>query len=171
MAMKHSYPDEKIQKKLKENLTDKEQAFVTAYAENGEDEEQAYLTAGYKPQPKSSRAKWMLRHLWINIEEEVKQRIKENSAMALQRLVDLCNDESSTVSLNAVKDLLSRAGTDATIKSEVTEKTEPGQLSDEELDEQIEKLNNPAVPELVVDNDEAKEQFDIKFIPDVELKE
>ena len=91
--------------------------------------------------------------------------------MALQRLVDLCNDESSTVSLNAVKDLLSRAGTDATIKSEVTEKTEPGQLSDEELDEQIEKLNNPAVPELVVDNDEAKEQFDIKFIPDVELKE
>ena len=65
--------------------------------------------------------------------------------MALSVLVSLMREaDSENVKLNAARDILSRAGYDAVHKQETVVK-EVTELSDEELDEQIQRLSENVV--------------------------
>ena len=130
-------------KLLTKALTDKEEAFVTNIVDNKQEPLDAFYAAGYKGDSENankSRSKRLQRHLWLHIEHRIQQRVGETSTMALNVLEELMRSaESENVRLNAARDILSRAGYDATQRSETTIK-EVSDLTDEELDSQIRQL-------------------------------
>ena len=102
----------------------------------------ALRAAGYSKDQSKHRSKRLQRHLWLHIEDRIKQRVGDTATLALNTLEELMrNAESENVKLNAARDILSRAGYDATQRRETTIK-EVSELSDEELDQQIEKLSS-----------------------------
>jgi hypothetical protein len=86
------------------------------------------------------RSKRLQKHLWLHIENRIKERVSETATLALNVLEDLMRTaDSENVRLNAARDILSRAGYDAIQRQETVFK-EVHEMSDKELDEQIKEL-------------------------------
>jgi len=126
----------------KEELTDKEEAFIQLYTENGGDLDKAYSEAGYILGPRTGNPQKLRRKLWVNIDEAIKNRIKAAVPKALNDLITLAGTaESETVQLNAIKDLMSRGGTDPTTKStNLNLEGSVDALSDEDIDSELNQL-------------------------------
>ena len=143
--MRGKYPSPSTPTPFPGPLTEKEAAYVLNLVDNKMEPEEAFRAAGYSKDQSKHRAKRLQRHLWLHIEDRVKQRVGETATLALNTLEELMrNAESENVKLNAARDILSRAGYDATQRRETTIK-EVSELSDEELDRQIEKLSSDNV--------------------------
>jgi hypothetical protein len=137
------WPSPSDPKPLEASLTEREEKFMINLVDNKMEPLEAFKAAGYKDGDKYSltaRSKRLQRHLWLHIEQRIGQKVGETATLALNVVEELLRSgESENVRLNAARDILSRAGYDATQKSETTIK-EVSELSDEELDKQIEQL-------------------------------
>jgi|TARA_R110002020_G_scaffold67910_2_gene178177 hypothetical protein len=144
--MKGRYPSPTVPKPFPGPLTDKEAAYVMNLVDRKMEPLEAYLEAGYTDTKNNQHlSKRLQRHLWLHIEDRIKQRVGETATLALNVLEDLMRSgESENVRLNAARDILSRAGYDATQRSETTIK-EVADLTDEELDTQIRQLSRDNV--------------------------
>ena len=134
-------------KPLDKEMTTKEQEFIAQLVDNHKEPEQAFHLAGYKAEGSHAghRAKRLQRHLWLHIENRIKEKVGETATLALSVLELLMREaESENVKLNAARDILSRAGYDAVSKQETVIK-EVTELTDKELDEQIERLSENVV--------------------------
>jgi len=133
-------------KPIDKALTEKEASFVVELVDNHLEPLEAFKASGYTcNQGKSlakNRSKRLQRHLWLHIEKRIKEKVSETATLAVAVLEKLMTDaDSENVRLNAARDILSRAGYDAVHKQETTVK-EVNELSDDELDAQIERLSN-----------------------------
>jgi len=138
--MRGKYPSPTEPKPFPGPLTEKEASYVLNLVDNKLEPEEAFRAAGYSKDQSKHRSKRLQRYLWLHIEDRIKQRVGETATLALNVLEDLMrHGESENVKLNAARDILSRAGYDATERRETTIK-EVSELSDAELDRQIEKL-------------------------------
>ena len=137
------WPSPSNPKLLDASLTEKEESFMLNLVDNKMEPHEAFKAAGYKDGDTNSiqyRSKRLQRHLWLHIEKRISEKVGETANLALNVVEELLRSgESENVRLNAARDILSRAGYDATQKSETTIK-EVSELSDEELDKQIEQL-------------------------------
>jgi hypothetical protein len=134
-------------KSLEKDLTEKEHEFIVNLVDNHLEPDEAFFKAGYtaKKSNARNRAKRLQRHLWLHIEKRIRERVGETATLALTVLERLMRDaDSENVRLNAARDILSRAGYDATHKQETVFR-EVSDLSDKELDEQIERLSKNVV--------------------------
>ena len=139
--MRGKYPSPSEPKPFPGPLTEKEAAYVLNLVDNKLEPEEAFRAAGYSKDQSKHRSKRLQRHLWLHIEDRIKKRVSETALLSLNVLEDLMrHGESENVKLNAARDILSRAGYDATQRQETTIK-EVSELSDEELDRQINKLS------------------------------
>ena len=137
------YADYSNPKPINKSLTEKEEAFLIALVDSKMEPLEAFYAAGYS-EPKESmakhRSKRLQKHLWLHIENRIKERVSETATLALNVLEDLMRTaESENVRLNAARDILSRAGYDAIQRQETVFK-EVHEMSDKELDEQIKEL-------------------------------
>ena len=140
--MRGKYPSPSNPKPFPGPLTEKEASYVLNLVDNKLEPEEAFRAAGYSKDQSKHRSKRLQRYLWLHIEDRIKQRVGETATLALNVLEDLMrHGESENVKLNAARDILSRAGYDATERRETTIK-EVSELSDAELDLQIEKLTS-----------------------------
>ena len=140
--MRGKYPSPSNPKPFPGPLTEKEASYVHNLVDNKLEPEEAFRAAGYSKDQSKHRSKRLQRYLWLHIEDRIKQRVGETATLALNVLEDLMRHaESENVKLNAARDILSRAGYDATERRETTIK-EVSELSDAELDLQIEKLTS-----------------------------
>jgi hypothetical protein len=141
--MRGKYPSPSIPKPFPGPLTEKEENFMINFVDNKMEPEEAFLAAGYAKEVNlKHRSKRLQRHLWLHIEDRIKQRVGETATLALNVLENLMrHGESENVKLNAARDILSRAGYDAMHRSETTIK-EVTDLTDEELDQQIKQLTS-----------------------------
>ena len=140
--MRGKYPSPSNPKPFPGPLTEKEASYVLNLVDNKLEPEEAFRAAGYSKDQSKHRSKRLQRYLWLHIEDRIKQRVGETATLALNVLEDLMRHaESENVKLNAARDILSRAGYDATERRETTIK-EVSELSDAELDLQIEKLTS-----------------------------
>ena len=133
-------------KPIDKALTEKEASFVIELVDNHLEPLEAFYASGYTcNQGKSlakNRSKRLQRHLWLHIEKRIKEKVSETATLAVAVLEKLMREaDSENVRLNAARDILSRAGYDAVHKQETTVK-EVNELSDDELDAQIERLSN-----------------------------
>ncbi len=143
--MRGKYPSPTNPKPFPGPLTEKEASYVLNLVDNKLEPEEAFRAAGYSKDQSKHRSKRLQRYLWLHIEDRIKQRVGETATLALNVLEDLMrHGESENVKLNAARDILSRAGYDATERRETTIK-EVSELSDAELDRQIEKLTSDNV--------------------------
>tara|TARA_Y100001951_G_scaffold88255_1_gene79722 strand:+ start:231 stop:695 length:465 start_codon:yes stop_codon:yes gene_type:complete len=143
--MRGKYPSPTEPKPFPGPLTEKEASYVLNLVDNKLEPEEAFRAAGYSKDQSKHRSKRLQRYLWLHIEDRIKQRVGETATLALNVLEDLMrHGESENVKLNAARDILSRAGYDATERRETTIK-EVSELSDAELDRQIEKLTSDNV--------------------------
>jgi len=137
-------------KELDKKLTKREQKFIQLLVDDKIDAVTAYEEAGYSGKNKGvfkHRANRTQRYLWKHIENRIKERVSETATSALGVLESLLQSDSDTVRLNAARDILSRAGYDAVQKQETTI-TEVAELSDEEIDKQINKILKDNVVQL-----------------------
>ena len=135
-------------KPLDREMTAKEEQFVLQLVDNHLEPEQAFHAAGYKAESSHAghRAKRIQRHLWLHIEKRIKEKVGETATLALSVLESLMREaDSENVKLNAARDILSRAGYDAVHKQETVVR-EVSELTDKELDEQIQRLSENVVP-------------------------
>ena len=140
--MRGKYPSPTNPKPFPGPLTEKEASYVLNLVDSKLEPEQAYFAAGYSKDQSKHRSKRLQRHLWLHIEDRIRQRVSETALLSLNVLEDLMlHGESENVKLNAARDILSRAGYDATQRRETTIK-EVSALTAEELDQQIEKLSS-----------------------------
>ena len=103
--------------KRKEIRSDRLKEFLSLYVENGGDPEKAFIDAGYQPSP--GKAKKLIRENWQAVQDLVVLKVGGHAPFALDAIVKLASTaKSETVRLNAAKDLLSRAGYDASLKIE-----------------------------------------------------
>lgn len=133
-------------KPVDKELTEKEHNFVSELVDNHLEPVDAFHAAGYTcNQGKSmakNRSKRLQRNLWLHIEKRIKEKVSETATLAISVLEKLMREaDSENVRLNAARDILSRAGYDAVHKQETTVR-EASELSDAELDVQIERLSN-----------------------------
>lgn len=126
-------------------LNDREQKFLDLYIESGNYRE-AYVEAGYRPNAANARKK--AEELQSHIKQAIYTRIGSHVPWAITELVKLAgNSSSDTVRLNALKDILSRAGYDQAIQIETTEKSEKD-MDNSEIAEEIRDLIKKAGPQL-----------------------
>jgi hypothetical protein len=139
----NKYPSYKEPKPLDAELTELEAAYVVELVDNHLEPLQAFYAAGYKSKSESvckHRSKQLQRYLWLHIEKRIKEKVSETATLAVSVLESLMRTaDSENVRLNAARDILSRAGYDAVHKQETVIK-EVSELTDEELDAQIDKL-------------------------------
>ena len=143
------YPSYVEPKSLDADLTEREHQFVIELVDNHCEPVDAFFEAGFVCNQElahaKNRAKRLQRHLWLHIEKRIKERVGETATLALTVLERLMREaESENVKLNAARDILSRAGYDAVHKQETVVK-EVTELTDAELDEQIERLSQNVV--------------------------
>ena len=140
-----SYEDPKP---LDKEMTSKEYEFVVQLVDKHQEPEQAFHAAGYKAERSHAghRSKRLQRHLWLHIEKRIKEKVGETATLALSVLESLMREaDSENVKLNAARDILSRAGYDAVHRQETVVR-EISELTDDELDEQIQRLSENVVP-------------------------
>jgi hypothetical protein len=133
-------------KPIDKELTEKEANFIVELVDNHREPIDAFFASGYACKQSrnhaNNRAKRVQRHLWLHIEKRIKEKVSETATLAVSVLESLMREaDSENVRLNAARDILSRAGYDAVHKQETTVR-EINELSDKELDEQIERLSN-----------------------------
>jgi hypothetical protein len=133
-------------KPIDKELTEKEANFIVELVDNHREPIDAFFASGYACKQSrnhaNNRAKRVQRHLWLHIEKRIKEKVSETATLAVSVLESLMREaDSENVRLNAARDILSRAGYDAVHKQETTVR-EITELSDKELDEQIERLSN-----------------------------
>tara|TARA_R110000744_G_scaffold298622_1_gene408211 strand:+ start:395 stop:814 length:420 start_codon:yes stop_codon:yes gene_type:complete len=128
-------------------LNKNELSFVESYMKHG-DHILAHKEAGYKPVRGNASKK--LTELHRHIKAEIHVKIGSHVPWAVQELVGLARDSSSdTVRLNALKDILSRAGYDQAIQIETNDVSEKD-LNSTEMNQEIKDLIKLAGPHLKI---------------------
>jgi len=128
-------------------LNTQELRFVDAYMEHG-DHIKAHKEAGYKPVRGNASKK--LKELRHHIQSEVYIKIGTHVPWAVKEMVELArNSASDTVRLNALKDILSRAGYDQAIQIETNDVSEKD-LDSKEMNQEIKDLIKLAGPQLKI---------------------
>ena len=128
-------------------LNKAELIFVDEYMEHG-DHVRAHKAAGYA-QVRGNASK-KLTELHRHIKAEIHVKIGSHVPWAVQELVGLARDSSSdTVRLNALKDILSRAGYDQAIQIETNDVSEKD-LNSTEMNQEIKDLIKLAGPHLKI---------------------
>jgi len=128
-------------------LNKNEQAFMDAYMAHG-NHLLAHKEAGYKPARGNASKK--LTELRRHIQAEVHIKIGSHVPWAVQELVGLARSSTSdTVRLNALKDILSRAGYDQAIQIETSDVSEKD-LDSKEMNQEIKDLIKLAGPQLKI---------------------
>ena len=123
-------------KKLRE-LNDREKVFLELYIENG-DYKAAYIGAGYAPHGSNARKKAEEMH--VHIKQAIYAKIGSHVPWAIDEMVKLARGaKTESVKLNALKDILSRAGYDHALVIENRD-TDPDQMSDKEIAQEIQDL-------------------------------
>ena len=124
--------------KPKQRKSEKLDKFLDLYVNNGGDCDLAFAEAGYSPN--SGRARQLIRENWQHVQDLVVGKVGGHAPFALDAIVKLIQTaKSETVRLNAAKDILSRAGYDASLKIE-SSVTEVGELKEGELEQELLEL-------------------------------
>ncbi len=126
----------RAQKKLRE-LNDREKIFMELYIENGD-----YLAAqiGAGSCPNGSNARKKAEELHAHIRQALYLKIGSHVPWAIDQMVALAKGaKTETVRLNALKDILSRAGYDHALVIENRD-AEPEEMSDKEIALEIQDL-------------------------------
>jgi hypothetical protein len=119
-------------------LNERELAFRDYYIESG-DYCQAYMLAGYSPNPANAYKKMLEIHRHIT--EAVRVKIGSHAPWALRQLVLLAtNAKSETVKLNALRDILNRAGFTGDSEPIGDDPQAPATLAREDLQEEVKGL-------------------------------
>lgn len=145
-------------KKLKateEDFSTKTEKFITFleyYVESG-DHKQAWLDAGYSPS-NIATAMGKIRDNWRLVEKLIRNRIGSHVPFALNGVVELAmNAKQESVRLKALQDILFRAGYDAALQIETSEKV--SDLDNAELENELTRLlaraNNAAAKEAAIE--------------------
>jgi hypothetical protein len=128
-------------------LNKAELIFVDEYMEHG-DHIRAHKAAGYA-QVRGNASK-KLKELRLHLQSEVYVKIGTHVPWAVGQLVELArNAASETVRLNALKDILSRAGYDQAIQIETSDVSEKD-LDSKEMNKEIQDLIQLAGPQLKI---------------------
>lgn len=118
--------------------TDKRRRFVELYARSG-NATQSARDAGYSDKSITSAASRLTRELALEIQQEIAHQIGATAPIALGAIVKLVSstDTDDRVRLSAAKDILDRAGYNATNRVEVATMDNK---SDDELRQELREL-------------------------------
>ena len=124
-----------------EERQDRDSDFIVEIINNGGNATQAAKTVGVSDGSASTVGYRMKNRLINDIEAEQKEALKGYASKALHQIQTLAETAvSENVKLNANRDLLDRAGWKPVEKSEVTEVTDVQNMTDEELQAELDGL-------------------------------
>ena len=124
-----------------EERQDRDSDFVAEFINNGGNATQAAKTVGVSDGSASTVGYRMKNRLINDIEAEQKEALKGYASKALHQIQTLAETAvSENVKLNANRDLLDRAGWKPVDKSEVKEVSDPQNMTDEELQAELDAL-------------------------------
>ena len=124
-----------------EERQDRDSDFIAEFINNGGNATQAAKTVGVSDGSASTVGYRMKNRLINDIEAAQKEALKGYASKALHQIQTLAETAvSENVKLNANRDLLDRAGWKPVDKSEVTEVTDVQNMTDEELQAELDAL-------------------------------
>ena len=124
-----------------EERQDRDSDFIAEFINNGGNATQAAKTVGVSDGSASTVGYRMKNRLINDIETEQKEALKGYASKALHQIQTLAETAvSENVKLNANRDLLDRAGWKPVEKSEVTEVSDLQNMTDEELQAELDGL-------------------------------
>ena len=124
-----------------EERPDRDSDFIAEFINNGGNATQAAKTVGVSDGSASTVGYRMKNRLINDIEAEQKEALKGYASKALHQIQTLAETAvSENVKLNANRDLLDRAGWKPVEKSEVTEVSDLQNMTDEELQAELDGL-------------------------------
>ena len=124
-----------------EERQDRDKEFIRHYVENGGNATQAAIFCGVSDSSASTVGYRLKQRLVDDIEVEQKESLKGYASKALHQIQTLAETAvSENVRLKANSDLLDRAGWKPVERSEVTEVTDLQNMTDEELQAELDAL-------------------------------
>ena len=121
-----------------EERKERDEDFVREYVNNGGNATQAAIAVGVSSASASTVGYRLKSRLTMEIDTEQKAQLKGYAPKAIHQIQSLAEKaESENVRLKANADLLDRAGWKPVDKQEITGKNEIEEMSDEELQEQL----------------------------------
>ena len=124
-----------------EERQDRDSDFIAEFINNGGNATQAAKTVGVSDGSASTVGYRMKNRLINDIEAEQKEALKGYASKALHQIQTLAETAvSENVKLNANRDLLDRAGWKPVEKSEITEVSDLQNMTDEELQAELDGL-------------------------------
>ena len=124
-----------------EERKERDEEFVREYVNNGGNATQAAIAVGVSSASASTIGYRLKSRLTKEIDTEQKAQLQGYAPKAISQIQNLAeNAESENVKLKANADLLDRAGWKPVDKQEITETSAIEDMSDEELQEQLDAL-------------------------------
>ena len=124
-----------------EERKERDEDFVREYVNNGGNATQAAIAVGVSQASASTVGYRLKSRLTKEIDTEQKAQLQGYAPKAISQIQNLAeNAESENVKLKANADLLDRAGWKPVDKQEITETSAIEDMSDEELQEQLDAL-------------------------------
>ena len=124
-----------------EERRDRDKEFIRHYVENGGNATQAAIFCGVSDSSASTVGYRLKQRLVDDIEVEQKESLKGYASKALHQIQALAETAvSENVKLNANRDLLDRAGWKPVEKSEIKEVSDLQNMTDEELQAELDGL-------------------------------
>ena len=124
-----------------EERRDRDKEFIRHYVENGGNATQAAISCGVSDSSASTVGYRLKQRLVDDIEVEQKESLKGYASKALHQIQILAETAvSENVKLNANRDLLDRAGWKPVEKSEIKEVSDLQNMTDEELQAELDGL-------------------------------
>ena len=124
-----------------EERQDRDSDFIAEFINNGGNATQAAIAVGVSQTSASTVGYRLKGRLTKEIDDEQKAQLRGYAPKAINQIQALAeNAESENVRLKANADLLDRAGWKPIDKQEITETTAIEDMSDEELQEQLDAL-------------------------------
>ena len=121
-----------------EERKERDEDFVSEYVNNGGNATQAAIAVGVSPASASTVGYRLKSRLTKEIDTEQKAQLQGYASKAISQIQSLAEKaESENVRLKANADLLDRAGWKPVDKQEITGKNEIEDMSDEELQAQL----------------------------------
>jgi len=121
-----------------EERKERDEDFVREYVNNGGNATQAAIAVGVSPASASTVGYRLKSRLTKEIDTEQKAQLQGYASKAISQIQSLAEKaESENVRLKANADLLDRAGWKPVDKQEITGKNEIEEMSDEELQAQL----------------------------------
>ncbi len=121
-----------------EGRKERDEEFVREYVNNGGNATQAAIAVGVSPASASTVGYRLKSRLTKEIDTEQKAQLRGYAPKAISQIQNLAeNAESENVKLKANADLLDRAGWKPVDKQEITGKNDIEDMSDEELQAQL----------------------------------